>query len=204
MTVSLRRSRRTDSLAALVIEVLDDLECPVATTAIRIILNDRGRIVTAEQLGRLAAYQREDFLRTRIPPALCWAIDPNGIAVNPRWWALGDWRLQRRILTEDVKPVWLAHLADRLCLDLAKRPAGRDPAFVTLTLGAIAQALGERYFDVPATTDDWMALRGKVYAAHLGNLSNLAGATPDQHEAEASLQGQDLSAFELLFGREIR
>jgi hypothetical protein len=204
MITSPRRARRPDSLAAAVTDVLDELQCPVSTTAIRIILNDRGRPVTAEQLGRLAAYQREDFLRTRIPPQLSWALEANGAATNPRWWARGDWRLQRRILTEDVKPVWVAHLAERLCLDLADRPRDRDPAIVTLTLGAIAKLLGSRHFDVPTTTDEWMELRKDVYVRHMGDFGNLTGATPQQHEAEASLQAAGLSGFDLLFGSDIR
>jgi hypothetical protein len=195
-----RRTRRAGSLPAAVIEVLDDLQCPVSTTAMRIVLNDRGRTVTAEQLGRLAAYQREDFLRTRYPPELCWALTPDGAATNPRWWARGQWRLQRRVLTDDVRSIWLATLAERLCLDLAERPDGRDQAIVSLTLGAIAQVLGSRYFDVPASRDDWLALRREVYEPYMGALNNLTGATQQQYEAETRLQAEGLSGFELLFG----
>ena len=36
-------------------------------------------------------------------------------------------------------------------------------------------------------------LREEVYAGHMGNFSDLAGATPYQHEAEVRLQAQDLS-----------
>jgi hypothetical protein len=202
MTVTAtRRTRRPGSLPAAVIEVLDDFRCPVSTTAMRILLNDRGRTVTAEQLGRLAAYQREDFLRTRYPPELCWALTPDGAATNPRWWARGQWRLQRRILTDDVRPIWLAIVAERLCLDLADRPDGRDQGIVSFTLGAIAQVLGSRYFDVPASRDDWLALRREVYEPCTGALNNLTGATQQQHEAETRLQAEGLSGFELLFGR---
>src|ERR1035441_6669057 len=127
MSISPRRSRRPDTLAVSVTAVLDDMQCPVSTTAIRIILTDRSVPVTAERLGRLAAYQREDFQRTHIPPQLVWALLPNGDATSPRWWARGDWRLERRIFTDDVKPQWLARLAERLCLDLAGRPPRPDP-----------------------------------------------------------------------------
>ncbi len=198
---TIRRVRRADSLAAAVTELLDDFQCPVSTTAIRIILNDRGRAVSAEHLSRLAAYQREDFMRTRVPPPLCWTLEPDGTATNPRWWARGDWRLERRILTDDVKPIWIATLAERLCLDLADRPESRAPAIVSLTLGAIAQVSGGRYFNIPITRDEWMALRKDVYELHMGAFSNRAGATSEQREAEARLNAAGLSGFELLFGR---
>jgi hypothetical protein len=197
-----RRARRPDSLAVSVTELLDDFQCPVSTTAIRIMLNDRGRAVTAEQLSRLAAYEREDFLRTRVAPRLCSTLEPDGTATNPRWWARGEWRLDRRILTNDVKPIWIATLAERLCLDLADRAARPDAAIVTLALGAAAQVLGGRYFDVPMSKDEWMDLRKEVYDPYMGAFSNRAGATSEQHDAEAKLKAEALSGFELLFGRE--
>ncbi len=199
--VAVRRARRPDSLAASVTAILDELGCPVSTTAMRVMLNDRGRAVTAEQLGRLAAYQREDFLRTRYAPELCSALDPDGTASNPRWWARGEWRLQRRVLTEDVRPIWLATLAEKVCMDLAERPDSRDGAIVSLALGAVAQALGSRYFDVPASRDEWLSLRRQVYEPYMGAFANSAGATSGQHDAEARLQADGLSGFELLFGR---
>jgi hypothetical protein len=201
MEIATRRARRPGSLAASVIEVLDDFQCPVSTTAMRIVLNDRGRAVTAEQLGRLAAYQREDYLRTRYPPELCWALMPDGTATNPRWWARGEWRLQRRILTDDAKPIWLAILAERLCMDLADAPDGRNGAIVRLALGTIAQMMGSRYFEVPASRDEWLALRRQVYERHIGVFANLSGATTSQCDAEARLHAEGLSGFELLFGR---
>ena len=198
---ALRRARHSDSLASVVAELLDDFQSPVSTTAMRIILNDRGRAVTAEQLSRLAAYQREDFLRTRVPPPLCSTLEPDGTATNPRWWARGDWRLQRRILTDDVKPIWIATLAERLCIDLAERPDGRDVAIINLTLGAVAQITGGRYFDVPISRDEWIDLRKEVYGPYMGAFSNRTGATSDQRDAEANLNAEGLSGFELLFGR---
>jgi hypothetical protein len=187
-----------------VIDLLDDFQCPISTSAVRIILNDRGRAVTAEQLSRLAAYQREDFLRTRVPPELCSALEPDGTAANPRWWARGEWRLQRRILTGDVRPIWIATLAERLCSDLADRPEGRDTAIVNLALGAAAQVRGSGYFEIPMSSEEWMALRREIYAPYMGAFSNRAGATSQQHEAEAQLTADGLSGFELLFGRAAR
>ena len=195
-----RRARREGSLAAAVGVILDDFQCPVSTTAMRVVLNDRGREVTAEHLGRLAAYQREDFLRTRYPPELCWALAPDGTAVKPRWWARGTWRLQRRILTKDVHPIWTAILAERLCFDLAERPDNRGRAIVSLALGSVSQVVG-RSIELPTSGAEWVDLRTEVYEQHLGVFGNLAGATFEQQEAERRLQGEGLSAFDLLFGR---
>ena len=110
-TLQLRRERRPDSLAAAVIELLDDYQCPISTQAVRVILTARGRPVPAERLSRLAAYQREDFERTKMPPELCWTLTPDAVAVTPRWWARGQWRLMRRIQTNDVMPIWYVMLA---------------------------------------------------------------------------------------------
>lgn len=45
------------------------------------------------------------------------------------------------------------------------------------------------------------AHRREVYEPYTGALNNLTGATQQQHEAEARLQAEGLSGFELLFGR---
>jgi hypothetical protein len=201
LQLPLRRARRPDSLAAAVAELLDELQCPISTQAVRIILNDRGRAVTAEQLSRLAAYQREDFSRTRMPPPLSWALNLDGSAAVPRWWAQGDWRLLRRLKTKDVTPIWFATLATKLCIDLAERI---DPpsAVVTLTLGAANLALGGgEEFHLPMSKRDWMDLRQQIYAPYMGALNNRTGGTAEQYEAEAVLNSGDVSGFDLLFGR---
>jgi hypothetical protein len=196
-----RRVRSPDSLAAAVVRVLGEFQCPAPTSAVRIILNDRGREVRAEHLGRVAAYERDDFLRTRMPPRLCSVIDPDARAVRPRWWALGEWRLQRRIMTEDVRPIWFAMLAVHLCLDLANRSESPGSPIVTLALGSAARAIGSQHFDVPMSPGDWMALRERVYAPYTGALSNLDGPTPDQDAAEARLTAAGTPAADLYFGR---
>ena len=117
-------------------------------------------------------------MRTRVPPPLCSTLEPDGTATNPRWWARGDWRLQRRILTDDVKPIWIATLAERLCIDLAERPDGRDVAIINLTLGAVAQITGGRYFDVPISRDEWIDLRKEVYGPYMGAFSNRTARHP--------------------------
>jgi hypothetical protein len=49
------------SLAVSVVELVDAIQAPVPTTAVRLILGGQGRSVTAEQLGTLAAYERQDY-----------------------------------------------------------------------------------------------------------------------------------------------
>jgi hypothetical protein len=201
--LSLRRARRPDSLATAVIELLDDFQCPISTPAVRVILNARGRAVTAEQLGRLAAYQREDFQRTRMPPPLCWALNPDGSAAVPRWWARGHWRLLRRLRTEDATPIWFATLATRLCLDLANQTIPLDPEFATFVLGAANLALGGGLsFDVPMSKAEWLHLYKEVYAPHDGALNNRTGGTSEQYEAEKALNASDSPGLDLLFGRQ--
>jgi hypothetical protein len=194
-------ARQPYSLASQVIGLLEDLQSPIPTDAVRVILNDRGRAVTAEHLGRLAAYEREMWLRTLSPPTLCSAIDTNAAAIKPRWWALGDWRLQRRIMTDDVRPIWFAALGERLCLELADR---KDPAgspLATLALSCAARVLGERYFNVPMSAEQWLDLRRTFYEPYNGDLNNRAGATQQQSEAETLLIDARLPAVDLYFGR---
>jgi hypothetical protein len=199
-TLQLRRTRRPDSLAKAVIDLLDDYQCPISTQAVRVILTARGRPVPAERLSRLAAYQREDFDRTRTPPELCWTLTPDGMAVIPRWWARGQWRLLRRIQTEDVLPIWHATLATRLCHDLASQRGVPDPHLASLALAAANAALpGRQAFEFPASKEDWMRIRQEVYAPHNGALNNRAGGTAEQYEAEKTLSAAQ--GFNPLFGR---
>lgn len=171
------------------------------TDAVRVILNDRGREVTAEHLGRLAAYEREMWLRALWPPTLCSAIDANAFAIKPRCWALGDWRLQRRIMSDDVRPIWFAALGERLCLQLAERTTTPGSPLATLALACAARVLGERYFDMPLSPEQWLDLRRRIYEPYNGALNNRAGATRQQGEAEAHLIEQRLPAVDLYFGR---
>jgi hypothetical protein len=199
-TLQLRRTRRPESLARAVIELLDDYQCPISTQAVRVILTARGRPVPAERLSRLAAYQREDFERTRMPPELCWVLRPDGVAVTPRWWARGHWRLLRRIQTDDVMPIWYATLATRLCHDLASQRGGPDPHLANLALAAANAALwGRRTFELPASKEDWMRIYREVYAPHNGALNNRTGGTAEQYEAEKALHAAQ--GFNPLFGR---
>lgn len=200
-TLQLRRTRRPDSLATAVARLLDDFQCPISTQAVRVILAARGLPVPAERLSRLAAYQREDFERTRMPPELCWTVTPDGSAVIPRWWARGHWRLMRRIQTNDVVPIWYATLATRLCHDLANQQGVPDPNLANLALLAANAALwGRRTFEFPTSSEDWIRLYREVYAPHNGALNNRTGGTAEQIDAEKILSGE-APGFNPLFGR---
>lgn len=198
----MRRARGEGSLAAATVDLLNDYNVPLPTHAVRILLNDHGRRVTAEHLSRLAAYEREDFLRTRLPPRLCSVIDADGNLMSPRWWARGEWRLQRRILTEDAKPTWFAVLAERLCHELSGRDGVPSDEIRTLALSTVALLLPEqRNFSVPLSGDDWLDLRAQVVNAHPGATHSLEGPTSAQHDAEADLKAADIPAVDLYFGR---
>lgn len=140
--------------------------------------------------------------RTRMPPPLRSAINPDGSATVPRWWARGHWRLLRRIRTDDVTPIWYATLAIRLCRDLANQTRPPDPEFAPFVLGAANLALGGNpTFDVPLSKDDWLQLCQDVYAPHNGALNNRTGGTFEQYEAEKAFTVSDMSGFDLMFGR---
>jgi hypothetical protein len=200
MVVGQRRARHDDSLAAAVVEVVDAVQHPVPTSAVRLMLLDGGRSVTAEQLGRLAAYERHDFARTRMPPRLCSAIDPSGVALNPRWWVRGDWRLERRILTPDAVPGSLVVLAVHLCRYHADAGRSASQELIAYTVGLANQVIDPGQIDTPASTNDWMNLHARIYGLYLGVLSNLSGTTGGQEDAAEQLRSQTLSGSELLFG----
>jgi hypothetical protein len=135
-----------------------------------------------------------------MPPELCWTLTPGGAAVTPRWWARGQWRLLRRIQTDDVMPIWYATLATRLCRDLANQRGVPDPHLANLALAAASAALWGRWtFELPASKEDWMHIYQEVYAPHNGALNNRTGGTAEQYEAEKALNAAQ--GFNPLFGR---
>jgi hypothetical protein len=190
------------SLSVAIADLLAEFSSPVPTHAIRTMLAARGRPVTAEHLGRAAAYERTAFLRDRMPPLLCSAINPEGQAVRPRWWALGDWRLQRRILTPDALELWRALLAEKLCRDLGGSDEPASPDLERLARQCVAQIGGDRYFDAPQTRSEWRKLRDIVVELRPGVTHSMDSPTAQQHEAEARLQAASTPAVELFFGRD--
>src|SRR4051794_17787476 len=108
-----------EPLPSTVASVLEDFQIPLPTATVRVVSSvRRGGAVSAEALSRLAAAQREEYLRRRLPPRLCHAIDEHARPPVPRVWALGSWRLARRIMTPDVLDAWRAGLAFGLCQEV--------------------------------------------------------------------------------------
>ena len=176
------------------------IQHPVPTAAVRLILLDSGRPVTAEQLGRLAAYERHDYERTWMPPRLCSAVDSNGVALNPRWWARGDWRLERRILTPDAIPGALAVLAVHLCRYHADAGRPTSPELIAYTVGVANRVLHPEQVDPPASPNEWMNLHASIYAVYMGVFGNLTGNTVNQEAAAGRLRAAGLPGLALLFG----
>ena len=194
-----RRQRRPDSLAESVGAIVDQFGVPISSAALRVLLADRGRPTTAEQLGRLAAYERQDFGRTRLSPRLAAVIDEGGEPITPRWWRRGDWRLARCVMSDESRALWLARVAERLCLELSSRP---DPPrdLVTLTLGTVARLEISHDSELPLSFDDWIELRSLILDAH-GAVANFEVIeTQTQVDAAARMTTQ-LNGEERYFGR---
>src|SRR2546430_1154537 len=113
-------SEATPPLPGAIAAMLDDARVPLTTYVLRALLSaTRNDAITAERLSRVAGYEREAFLRARGTPRFCAALAPDGTALRPRVWARGDWRLARRIQTDDVRAAW----HERAALVLVNRMA---------------------------------------------------------------------------------
>jgi hypothetical protein len=122
-----------------------------------------------------------------MPPRLCSAINPDAVALNPGWWARGEWRLERRIITPDAASAALAVLTVHLCrhhADLTGRP---NAELVAYTIGS-PTITNVGYLDTPHTPDQWMDLHTAIYSQYMGVLSNMTGTPPQQQSAAAQLR----------------
>jgi hypothetical protein len=196
----MRRARRAGAVATEIEDLVATFGVPLPTAAVRVLLADRGRPTTAEHLARVAASERDGFLRSREVPRLCCAIAPDGALATPRWWAAGDWRPLRRIRTEDALPLWRGRLAERVCSDLIARRRPAPAEVAALVRGTVAQiGLGEELARLPDPSD-WSEVRALV----LDDLPDVMFAhdvsTPQQHEAEAALLAAGLPAVDRYFG----
>jgi hypothetical protein len=200
MTTIQRRARRAGALAGEIEDLVGAFGVPLPTAAVRVLLADRGRPASAEHLARVAAGERAEFLRTRLAPRLCNVIAPDGTAAAPRWWASGEWRLQRRILTDDALPLWRGRLAERICSDLLarRRPATRELADVVHT-AVVALGLAEELALLPDRAD-WGAVRALVLDHHMGVVFAEDVSTAQQYDAEQALLASDLPAVARYFG----
>lgn len=92
--------------------ILEDADVPLAGRTLQVLAAAvRSKPVPAERLSRIGAYDREQYRVHGGPPRFCVALDEDGVAVRPRIWALGRWRLARRIRTFDAARGWEAQAA---------------------------------------------------------------------------------------------
>jgi hypothetical protein len=198
------RSRQQDSLATVIASILADALIPLPNEVVRVLAIERTeRPVSAEQLARVAAYEREAFLRTRMPPLLCSVIDRGAVALRPRVWALGDWRLARRIATPDVQPLWQGGLALGLLEQILLRFPPASEQLRRQALEAAARVLGPVAAYMPGDRGQWEELRDLV--AEKAYNHNPAGHTGQQLEAERALLAHEpqIGAVNLYFGLEL-
>jgi hypothetical protein len=200
MATDLRRARRAGAIAAEIEELVAAFGVPLSTPALRVLLADRGRPTSAEHLARVAAGERTEFLRTRLPPRLCSVVGPDGTLVSPRWWAGGDWRPLRRILTEDALPLWRGKLVERICSDLIGRRRPASPELVALVRATMAQVgLDLEMMRLP-DPQDWQEVRALLLDDDPGVIVAHDVSTPQQQEAEARLLAADVPAVDRYFG----
>lgn len=201
MSIGLRRERREGAVATIIEELVEGFGVPLETVAMRALLADRGRPTSAEHLARVAAGEQAEFLRTRMPPRLAMVIARDGAKVTPRWWAGGDWRLLRRIRTEDAVLPWRSRLVEQICLELIGRRRPAAPELVMLVRATMAQLGLEDEMTRLPDTSDWQDVRGLLLDNYPGVLGAHDVSTPEQREAEAALLAADRPAVERYFGR---
>lgn len=198
------RTRREGSLPTALRAILNDARTPLPNEVLRLFAIERlEKKVSAEQLARVAAYEREAFLRTRMPPALCSVIDPRAVALRPRVWALGEWRLARRIATPDVQRHWQSGLALMLLDEILLRFPPASERLQRLTLEAVARVLGPVAAYTPGGREQWEELRRLVAVENPD--PDPTGHTSEQWEAEQALMNYQpsIAASDLYFGIEL-
>ncbi|HZE04935.1 MAG TPA: hypothetical protein VE127_06915 [Solirubrobacteraceae bacterium] len=199
-----RRTRRGDSIPTVLRSILDDAQIPLPNEVMRTLATGRlERTISSEQLARVIAYERENFLRTRMPPLLCSVIDRSAVALRPRVWARGEWRLARRIATPDTEARWQGGLALMLLDQVLLRFPPASERLRTLTLEATARVLGPVAAYIPGEREQWEELRQEV-AAKAYDFSP-ASHTAQQAEAEQMLTDYEppIAASSLFFGVEL-
>jgi hypothetical protein len=149
----------------------------------------RQKPVNAEALSRMAAAQRESFLRSRLPPRLCDAIHKDARPLRPRVWASGHWRLARRIATPDALDGWSVGLALGLCDEILRQNGQPSDAMGRVALEAVARVVGPVAAYIPGGEEEWRRLQGLV-ARHAPS-PGLAAHTVEQARAAVRLEQHD-------------
>jgi hypothetical protein len=189
-----------DSLTHTLAEVLADFQVPVPTPIMRVVASERrGEVVKPERLSRLAAAQSEKYLRDRLPPLLCHAIDPHGIPAKPRIWARGEWPLSLRIMTPDVLEDWQRAWAIALCTEMIHR-LPRSESIARVALEAVARSLGPKAAYLPGGIEQWQRFRAELSERLPG--PGLRNPTRQQQQAARALEEHQppISPSDLYFG----
>lgn len=186
------------SLPAALAVVLDSAQVPMPAGALRALASTLvpDQNVTAERLGRVAAYEEQAVLKSRKTPRFCWVINEDGVAVGPRIWARGDWRLARRVMTEDAveQQVTLALLLSQQMVEGTE--AARSQLH-SVAMEAIAHVLGPCAMYPPGSRDEWTEFHRAV--ASRQHPLGPAATTDSQNRAAERLEAQ-LTPYSLYFG----
>jgi hypothetical protein len=181
--------------------ILDSVGVPIPAGAIRALAAAAlpERQVTAEALGRVAAYAEESFLRNQGALRFAWVIDPSGVAPKPRIWARGTWRVSRRIRTEEAVQMWQAVLAHHMCNRMIQGNELEQAKLGEVALEAVGRVLGPIALHLPAKAEDWDSMRAQLAPTALHPVG-VAHPFASQASAEARLENQGFTPYALLFG----
>ncbi|MBS1843665.1 MAG: hypothetical protein JST53_04530 [Actinobacteria bacterium] len=189
------------SLPSTLEAILDAIAVPLPSATLRAIAaaSLRDREVTAQAIGRVAAYEEESFRRRRDgTPRFSWVLDANGNAASPRIWARGTWRLSRRILTEDSVGNWTVTMAIFLASQMAEGDDWTREKLGKVALEATARVLGPIAVSGQGSPADWDGFKTDL-AGHQHPIGPEA-PTVEQTSAAIDLEGRGLTPYSLFFG----
>jgi hypothetical protein len=189
------------SLPATLEAILDAVAVPLPSATLRAIAaaSLRNREVTAQAVGRVAAYEEESFRRKRDgAPRFSWVLDAEGNAASPRIWARGTWRLSRRILTEDAVGNWAVTMAIFLADQMAVGDDWTRERLGKVALEATARVLGPIAVSGQGSPEDWGAFKTDL-ARHQQPIGPEA-PTVEQTSAASELEARGLTPYSLFFG----
>jgi hypothetical protein len=181
--------------------ILDALAVPVPTAALRAIASGAmaDRDITPQGIGRVAAYEEESFRRRRDGvPRFSWVLNASGVAVSPRIWARGGWRLSRRVLTEDAVGNWTVTLAIFLAEQMIDGPDRAREALGKIALETAGRVLGPLAVYDMGSRKEWQELKASL-APHQHPMGPEA-PTVEQTAAATELEARGLTPYAMFFG----